>query len=440
MNARAHGMTAFDAPSLRSSVSRVRSTEEISFGDSLLSVLLGLYITTLLFEGVLRYVFATAGFPNALYVRDVIPVVSVLFLFLRALLADRRIELPIAIALVLLACHAAWAMVLGVNNFAIAFGLKIFMFIPYGMAMWPLVRRRWRFALTFAAAMFAVTAAGVFANFFLQKMPWEGLEYQTAFGSVTSTRLWWVPGGFSRLPGFARTSFDAAMILGITGMLALLRFRHLAVRLSIIALGLVAIVLTTSKGMILAFPVAASWLIAADRWPWMKGRVLVTTLCAVTAVLPLLMVGYNLSTSMHASNFPAAINSVWERFSMVWPQAFDLLPDGPAALLGAGPGSIGTPQLYGAAPHHFNPADNLAIFLVVNFGLLGLGYYALPAWILPKVADFESTEIHRAYVGMLVIAYGYGMSISMIEESFFCLFFGLSLGIAAGAWLQKESP
>jgi hypothetical protein len=129
--------------------------------------------------------------------------------------------------------------------------------------------------------------------------------------------------------------------------------------------------------------------------------------------------------------------SVWERFTVMWPLAFDLLPEGPQALLGAGLGSIGSPQLYGDAPHRMNAADNFAVFMMINFGLPGLCYYALPALLLRRVASTQTATVHGACVAILVIAYGYGMSISMVEESFFAVCFGLCCGVATSAWLRS---
>jgi hypothetical protein len=83
-----------------------------------------------------------------------------------------------------------------------------------------------------------------------------------------------------------------------------------------------------------------------------------------------------------------------------------------------------------------NAADNFAVFMMINFGLPGLCYYAMPALSLPRVAATETVTIHRAYVALLLIAYGYGMSINMVEESFFSVFFGLCCGVAASASLR----
>ncbi|HSV36904.1 MAG TPA: hypothetical protein VLI46_15185 [Ramlibacter sp.] len=434
MNTKAPSMPFGARPG--AAASRNASGQAHGTADTLLVVLLGIYLGSLLMEGVLRYALAMAGVPNALYLRDAIPVATLVVLFLRPLLAQNRIDLAIAVPAALLLFHAAYSAMMGVAVFSIAFGLKIFMFIPYGMAMWPLVRRRIDLALTVAAVMFGVTLAGVLVNFFLERMPWEGLAYETAFGEASTTRMWWIRGGTSRLPGFARTSFNAAMILGITGLLTMLKFRRPLAQLAIAACAMAAIVLTTSKGMMLAFPLAALWLAVQQRRPGMDGAVLVGAACAVTAALPFLVVFFDLGSAMSSASFPTHLVSVWDRFTTMWPLAFGLLPDGLQALLGAGLGGIGTPQTYGHAPHRLNAADNFAIFMVVNFGLPGLIYYVAPALCLRRVAATQPAPVHRAYVGMLVIAYGYGMSINMVEESFFAVMFGLCCGIAASTWLR----
>lgn len=415
--------------------SRAVPADESRTADSLLCALLATYLVSLAFEGPLRYVLAVASLPDALYVRDAIPVASTLFLFTRPLIGQQRIELAIAVPSAILVFHAAYAAMLGVSWFSIAFSLKVFMFIPYGIAMWPLVRQRWRAALTFMSIVFAATLAGVLVNFIVGTLPWEGLEYRTAFGTVSTTRSWWIPGGISRLPGFTRTSFNAAMILGISGALAMLRFRRVPLQLLIAAAAFAGIVVTTSKGMVLAFPIAAAWLVLQSFHPT-RGHLLVGTLCALTLALPPLVVFGDFGAVLSADSFPPLLLSVWERFTMMWPDAFALLPQGPAALLGGGLGSIGTPQMFGDAPHLLNAADNFAVFMLVNFGLPGLIYYALPAIGLHRLALAERPEVARAGAALLLIAYGYGMSINMVEESFFCTVFGLCVGAVISAFAQ----
>jgi hypothetical protein len=72
--------------------------------------------------------------------------------------------------------------------------------------------------------------------------------------------------------------------------------------------------------------------------------------------------------------------------------------------------------------------------MIVNFGVPGILYYAFPALGLQRVALAERPEIARACAALLVIAYGYGMSISMAEESFFCIVWGFCFGAAIHAF------
>jgi hypothetical protein len=247
--------------------------------------------------------------------------------------------------------------------------------------------------------------------------------------------MWWM-GEAPRLPGFARTSFTAAMFLGITGLLTLLRFRPLVPRLVIAACALGAIVLTTSKGMMLAFPLAALWLVLNERNPRLNGTILLRAVCTATVLLPVIVVYLDLGSTMSQSSFPSVLMSVWDRFTTMWPLAFSLLPEGPQALLGAGLGSIGSPQMHGYAPHLFNAGDNFAVFMLISLGLPGLFYYAAPVLSLHRVSANETATAYRAYVALLLMGYGYGISTNMVEESFFSMFFGLCCGAAASAWLR----
>lgn len=404
-------------------------------GDTVLRALLFLYLASIAVEGPLRFGLSTAGFPNALYLRDAIPAGSLAFLFARELWNHRAIDLRILVPSVVLFAHACLAVIADVEPFPILFAVKIFLFIPYGMAMWPLVRARLDGALAAAALLYAITLAGVGANVLLGRMPWEGLSYDTAFGPVTTTREWWIASGVPRLPGIARTSFNAAMILGITGLLTAIRFPSLWLRLVLAAVTLLAIVATTSKGMVLAYAVAATWLMLDPGGRHtIASRLLVACIAGVALVLPTLVVLLDLGASLHAGSFPDLLVSVWERFATMWPLAFQILPSGAAGLLGAGLGSIGTPQEFSATAHLANAADSLAIYLIINFGVLGVLYYCLPALALPRVQRETDRRIPLAFTAILLIAYGYGLSVNMLEDSFFSICIGLAAG---SAWPRR---
>jgi hypothetical protein len=403
--------------------------------DHLLRVLLCVFIATLVVEGPLRWAAALSGWPNLLYLRDAIPAGSVLVLLLRPFVLHRWLDLPILVAGSVLVLHALAGILLGLAPFQVAFGFKTFLYLLYGMAMWPLLQRRWPSVLRGAVVVCAVTLSGLAVCFAIGPMPWEGLEYDTAFGAVATTWRWWLEGGIERLPGFARSSFNAAMIAGISGLLAMAWLRRPWLRLALACLVFAGILATTSKGMLLAFPLAAAWLAYPSDGPGhaRAGRWMVQGLCALGLALPATVLLLDVGAGVRPQEWPDLVHSAWERFSQVWPEAFELLPPGMAGVFGAGLGGIGTPQLFGFHPHRFNPGDSLAVFLLVDFGIAGIVYYALPALALRAVVAGSPPGVARVSVALLVIGYGYGHSISMLEETFFATALGLAIGAAFSA-------
>ena len=407
--------------------------------DGLLCGLLFVYLATLALEGPLRWALALAGLPDLLYLRDAIPVGSLAFLLLRGALADGRVDLPIAGVIAVLLIHAALAAMLGVELFAILFGLKIFMFIPYGMAMWPLVRQRLPAAAKALALLYGATLAGVLLNGLVGRLPWEAFEYDTAFGAMSTTREWWTIGGAARLPGFARTSFNAASVLGTTGLLLMVAVRSGTLRAALAAATLVAVVFTTTKGVVGAFSVAALWLLLQARIGRAAGlgRALVWAAAVGTLVLPLVVVGLQLGSGSAGASLPDLAQSAWERFSGMWPTAFALLPDGWGVLFGGGLGSIGTPQLYSSAAHHFNAGDNLAVYLIVAFGPAAALYYALPAIGATRLRGPLPPLLQQACIALVLLLYAYGGVSNLVEDSFCTLMLGLAMGLAWSPEAQR---
>src|SRR6476661_8456190 len=100
----------------------------------------------------------------------------------------------------------------------------------------------------------------------------------------------------------------------------------------------------------------------------------------------------------------------------------------PEGLLGAGLGGIGTPQEFGSRGHLSNAADSVAIYLIVDFGLIGVLYYCMPAIALAPVQRLDDRRIRQAFTVLVLVAYGYGISVNMLEDSFFSICIGLALG------------
>jgi len=393
-------------------------------GDSLLFWgFIGL-LTTFVIEGPLRYGLVTSGFPNALYLRDAVAVISIAFIFFRSLLTRGWIEPNIAFVFCILLFHFLLGLFFDVPLFQALFGFKIFVPLVFGVAVYRIVERRFSLLLSILAFFFLISVLGIFANYAVQKFPWEGAIYETAFGMVSGSREWWISGGIRRLPGLARASFDAAMIVGISGFSCMLLFKHLLLRLSVAAIALTAIFLTTSKGMIQVFLIITLWMLFKNKLGLLPmARLIVFALLVLAVALPSLAVFFDIGNAVMEQDVPFLLTSLWDRFSWMWPKAFDLMTEPENYILGNGLGSIGTSQLYGQDYRQLNAADNIFVFTFVTFGPLSLLYLCYPTWRILRSTDRSDVTIWC--IGLLIICYAYGLTTNMLEQPFFSTLLGI---------------
>ncbi len=387
-----------------------------------------LWLSSFLVEGPLRGALAQLGAANLLYARDLVPLAGIALAFAVPLVHRRALPPGLVLITWLLAVHLCVGLLLGGTLFQRLFGLKMFMPLLFAVAIFPSIRNQFALVMRVMAVFFVVSVVGVLVNYAVGTMPWEGLSYDTAFGSMQTTRQWWIPGGVSRLPGFTRASFDAAMIIGVTGAMLLAQALQRWLRALIFAAGAVTIVLTTSKGMVIAFAVAAGWLVLANRsiTSLKVGKAIVCGLLLLTCLVPTLFM--IVSVSENTNDVPDMLMSLWDRFSWMWPEAYALLPDGFGALTGTGLGGIGTALAHAPEGTAWNAADSIFVYYFVTFGVLGIVYVAFPLLALFGAAsDSGSDADPQAFVwaAVLIIAYGYGLSINMVEQPVFATVFGL---------------
>lgn len=397
-------------------------------GDSLLFWAFFGVLATYVIEGVLRYGLATAGFPNVIYLRDAVAVISIVFIFFKSLLTRRWIELHIALVCCVLLYHLLVGLFFGVSLFQGLFGFKVLVPLIFGFAVAPILGKNFSRLLIVMVFFFLISILGVYTNHFIEKMPWEGMEYDTAFGTVTGTRQWWAGGGIRRLPGFARTSFDAAMIIGISSFACMLLFKHVLLRLLIAVIALTAIILTTTKGMSQTFIVITLWMLF-KKTPifFPMGRLLVVTFLILAVALPSVVVFFDIGHGVMREDVPGLLRSLWDRFSWMWPEAFDLMTKPEHYVFGKGLGSIGTAQQYGENFVAPNSADNIFVYTFVMFGPLSLLYLSYPAWCVVRMPSGD--DIAAWCIGLLIICYDYGLTINMLEEPFFSSLLGMVSGL-----------
>lgn len=390
-----------------------------------------LYMSTLVFEGPLRFALSTAGLGSLIYFRDLLCLICIALGIIRAISIHRNIFDPIIVVLYALLLFGLLGLLIqDVSLFSFAFGLKIYFVLVFGLVAAESVRVR---ISIFEGVLFFFaisTATGVVLNSIVGKFPWEGLTYETSFGVVSTTKEWWTDGE-RRLAGFARASYDAAMILGLTAALILPQKKR-GFALCIGGVFLASTYLTTSKSMIMAVALLITWLIFSPaRYRFIIGQIICVGFLVITIALPSISCIFQFNDNL-ILEVPRGLSSFAERVVSMWPKSCAILTTPYSWLLGGGIGSIGVPQQY-MRSIAYSSADNLFVYLYVSGGAIwGAAFIHV---IFRIISEYSSTLFEKSTtVGVVMIIMVYGFTTNMVEQPFFSLIAGL---VVAGAWQKK---
>jgi len=150
------------------------------------------WLSTGVFEGPLRGALAAADLPNILYMRDLVVVCAIALAFAAPLFRGPRPPPGLMVMAGILVVHLCIGIFLSGTLFGPFFGLKIFLSMLYTVAISPAIIKHFRLFIQAMTVIFVISVAGVYANYFVGEWPWEGLSYATAFGTVQTTRKWWI--------------------------------------------------------------------------------------------------------------------------------------------------------------------------------------------------------------------------------------------------------
>ncbi len=374
-------------------------------------------------EGPLRHALQLAGMETLLYLRDVFALVCVM-LVLAGWAAGQANAFSVAAASGILIAHTCIALI-SLPPFQALFGLKIFLPFMLGLIVAPLLATERRTIVRFAALTLCVTVLGVLLNDFVE-FPWIGSAYETAFGSTSISRQWWVEGGTRRLPGFARASYDAASFALLALVPLIVTPMRLPTKALLIGICGYTVVLTTSKGPLLALPAMLLELILAHAFGSAVASAYLMLLGAVCLAVPLIAVHVHIGTA----GLPSILDSFMERVLDMWPQAFALLEHPIQVLCGRGIGGIGVAQAFGDWAKD-NSADNVMVYLLVSCGVLGPIYVGGLLFKLHALLGSRPRADFTALCagGWTALWLANGITANMIEEPAMNLVIGLVSGL-----------
>jgi len=398
--------------------------------DRVLLACAGIYLSTTILEGPLRFLLYSVGAASVLYVRDALAAVPVALAAI-SWAVGTPVAVPLAGALGVLLIHLGVGILSLPMTFQALFGLKMFLPMLLGIAIAPILYRRPQSLVTFCGFALVITCLGVLANMTVE-FPWIGVSYDTAFGEKTAGKEWYAgDDGNARLPGLTRSSVTAASIALMALPPVLAGGTSLLRKVLCTALSAATIYFTTSKGPLIAIPIL---LIQVFFLTGLKSKVLsgvfVSFMNALCLVLPITL----MFMPPRRADVPSGFSSFMDRVEDEWPRAMNLYEHAGQALWGRGLGGIGTAQSMGE-PALQNSGDNVMIYLLVVFGVLGPLYVAIYTYYLARHTserEYDDFSVRLTH-GWTAAWIADGIVSGMIEDATT----GTTLGVLIGTVLVR---
>jgi len=377
--------------------------------------ILYLWFAFIVIEAPLRYFFYSLGLPSLVYFKDVL-LIAVFLYFVLQTSATGRISKMMLTLLALMLYGLIVGLINGLSFMQTAFGLKIF--------------------LTFFVGFMAIYILGV--------------ERKDAYGVTIPGSIEWWTLGLPRLSGFGRVSYETAILLFCMAALYLTvtlyggernRGKWKIYDRLFLLLSFVGIVLTTAKSSILAFLILMLFYLFLKKAVGSGDKFNRTAGMIIKALLVLIFI-YGVVPPILAATAPktitgwlnsddllmAAISASYvERMEMMWPDAYRLLSDGYMYFTGRGLGGIGASQRY-FEPARYNAADNVYVYLLVNFGIVIL--LLMLGWIMYKIFKLNIGRRGNIYfLTFALILFSYGATLNVIESPTLTICLGFLLAL-----------
>lgn len=389
-------------------------------------VALCLFLAVKALEGPTRFALMSAGVGWAIYAPTFLLLVVVLVRGLLVMRTWRASRVMLGVTLALLAASGLGMVLIG-NPAQVLFGIYVWVPFLFGAALAPEIVPHLRRLYCFFALLWLVSVSGVFLNHFLD-WPWAGFKYEVGGISIEGVRKW-STFGIERLAGFARASFEVAIIIFILSLLLLVYGKSRWTKPAVWLIGGGAIVLTTTKGIMAAY-LAVTLLLLVRPWtPAFILRAAPYVVAMVVMAFPLYSWTQDISLNLKNEIDRLLLASFEDRLTRVWPAAYELVFQHGAGPVGRGVGGIGAAQdrfektLY-------NPADNLFVYL---FGIVGYLAVILMLLIAYRVSRFaggrqgEATFFYLLGMGILI----YGLTTNVVESAYMGMFLGIVLRSAS---------
>jgi hypothetical protein len=393
----------------------------LAVGDGLLpanytSFIVAIYMWSVALDSPVRYGLSLIHLAALIYLRDAL-LISLLLVEIFLAIRVRRIHAGLLVGFSILAFHSIVGLVVSRNVPMTVFGMKAFLPLAAGLVVGVRLLDD-EMEDGFARMMFwiwVVTVAGIVLDAAKVPFPWRGFSLEVGGVHVEGNRQWSTV-GVSRLAGFTRASFDAAVLLSVLPFFFVLR-RRLFARYAVLFVSMVGIVLTVTKGILIGYLAAlATTVLVEFRLPWKRIVFVLALAAGIGAMvgLPLFFEGQTLNVYRGDPVQEFLFGSFRERINSTWPDAWSFLSEPAVSLMGTGLGGIGAAQKIFDNSRAFQPGDNMFIYLRVIMGILAYPYLAYLTWNAVSAKPYEKA---RGASILLVQLFFAGVSLSVPESS-----------------------
>lgn len=328
----------------------------------------GVYLFSIVLDAPIRYGLSLVNMFPLIY----IPKALLLLMVPVLLILTRRASKALFGGALILSFYIAWGMVNLRSVWQPLFVLWVFTPLVYALLIGKyFISELARYRRLFLW-LFAITALGVLMSPLIH-FPWVGQNIHLGGHSLEVSRQWGTF-GFERYAGFSRASYSAATQLLIFAILIVTTQRNHFYAIPIWIVAGLAIFLTTTKGIFGAYFMITIFFLSGlafhQNKPWRYMWALLLWLSAILMVtIPISSIFIEYDPSFHSFASKVLFASFGDRLNWMWPDSLRMLNDWPSWMFGLGLGGIGAPQQF-FYPTAFLPADNLFVYLCVDFGLL----------------------------------------------------------------------
>lgn len=411
---------------------------EYFYHSKIVFYLLLLYFLLPIVEGPLRYFLWEQQIVWAIYLRDVFVVGIVLYFIINSLVFH-RINKIVILLIVILGLHSVVGLFFLRNPLMVLFGWKVFLPVFLGVATYFVFVENLGQVKWFFLIFFLISVSGVVLNYFME-FPWEGLTYALDSFTIEGTRDWGIGYGIKRLAGFSRQSYAAATEILILGIFLVAHGRNLWVKAIVWLMAGLAIFITTSKSLFLAYFVITVLVVFRGTMPefFKKARILQICLLLIVLtglLLPILSYAHILEINFYSPNdiIDIVFASFGERLTEGWPEAIAMVRDNGSSLLGRGLGGIGVSQQFFESDLYY-PADNVFVYYYGYFGVVGI-FYLL--YIFYKSLFLDSDKEFFLCL-FFILFFQYGITQNGMEHAYFSLFLGFFLAYVSSPEIRMN--